>query len=122
MKHSQSAITTMVLLAGVVNSFGAVKKSKDITYPILGGFVVLIGLLALAEADEKVAEMFAGAYMITCMLTNGADVFNGITTAITSGKRFDPAPSTPTTTVTGATYSSPTYSAPTAKPSVIRQV
>jgi hypothetical protein len=114
----QTAITTMVLLASIVNVFGAVKKSKDITYPIMGGFVVLILLLALAEADAKVAEMFAGAYAITCMLTNGQDLFNGIASAISSGKRFDPGPAGGGTAQTAAGAS---YSVPTA-PSTIRTV
>jgi hypothetical protein len=113
----QTAITTMVLLASVVNVFGAVKKSKDITYPIMGGFVVLILLLALAEADGEVAEMFAGAYAITCLLTNGADLFNGIAGAITSGQRFDPGPASggSAQTAAGASYSTatPTATAPT---------
>lgn len=90
MNKPQSAISTIVLLASIVNIFGAVKKGKDITYPIMGGFIVLILLLALAEANEQVAEMFAGAYGITCALTNGQDLFEGISQAITSGKRFDP--------------------------------
>lgn len=113
---AQTAITTMVLIAGVVNVFGAVKKGKDVTYPIMGGFVVLILLLALAEADAKVAEMFAGAYAITCMLTNGADLFNGIASAITSGKRFDPGPASGHAAMAaGAAYSTPT---PTTAPTI----
>lgn len=124
MNKAQSAIATMVLIAGIVNSFGAVRKSKDITYPILGGFVVLILLLALAEANAKVAEMFAGAYVITCLLTNGQDLFNGIATAITSGKRFDPGPAgqpaaTGTATASYSTATTPTaQGAPTASPRI----
>jgi hypothetical protein len=117
----QTAITSMVLLASVVNVFGAVKKSKDITYPIMGGFVVLILLLALAEADAKVAEMFAGAYAITCMLTNGQDLFNGIATAISSGKRFDPGPASGAATQSPQTATGTSYSVPTV-PSTIRTV
>jgi hypothetical protein len=114
----QTAITTMVLLASVVNVFGAVKKSKDITYPIMGGFVVLILLLALAEADAKVAEMFAGAYAITCMLTNGQDLFNGIASAMTSGKRFDPGPASGAGAQSPQTATGTSYSVPTVSPTI----
>jgi hypothetical protein len=115
---AQNSIMTMVLVASVVNAFGAVHKSKDITYPIMGGFVVMIVLLALEEADAEVAEMFAGAYAITCLLTNGADLFNGIASAITSGKRFDPPASmsgTGTAGATGTSYST-TTTTPTTTP------
>ena len=91
MNKSQSAITTMVVVAGVANSYGAVRKSKDITYPVLGGFIVLILLLVMAQANAKVAEMFAGAYAVTSFLLNGADLVNSVTGFVNPATpRFDP--------------------------------
>lgn len=81
----------MVLLAGVANVYGAVRKGKDITYPVVGGFIVLILLLAVAEVNGRIAELFAGAYTITSMLTNGAELVTAVTTFVNpSSPRFDP--------------------------------
>lgn len=118
MTKAQKAITTMVLLAGIANAYGSIRKSKDIVYPVVGGFIVLILLLALAQVEVRVAEAFAGAYTITSILVNGDDLINGLTTALNSGQRFDPGPGghNQPTSFSGTATSTSTTSTSTATP------
>ena len=65
-------VITMGVLATLANIYGAVTHNRTITIPVIGGFVVTTILLAVSRPAPRLAELFAGAYFITSLLTNGA--------------------------------------------------
>lgn len=80
MNRSQTVVLTLCVLATVANAYGAVKRSQAIVEAVVGGFIVTIILLAIAEAEKAsvIAEAFAGAFMVTSVSENGTELFTAI--------------------------------------------
>lgn len=88
-------VITMCVLATLANIYGAVRANKTVTIPIFGGFVVTTILLVVSRPVPKLAEMFAGAFFITSMLTNGAPVLDTVNELVgQSAQAVKPANST----------------------------
>lgn len=82
--QGQDGVITLCVLATLANIYGAVTHNRTITIPIVGGFVVTTILLFVARPVPKLAEMFAGAYFITSMLTNGGPAIDTLNKVVGS--------------------------------------
>lgn len=76
--QGEDGVITLCVLATLANIYGAVTHNKTVSIPIIGGFVVTTLLLVASRPVPKLAEMFAGAYFITSILTNGMPAFDTI--------------------------------------------
>ena len=101
--QGSDGVITMCVLAMLANIYGAVHQNKTITIPVIGGFVVTTLLLIVAQPAPKLAEMFAGAYFITSLLTNGAPAIDTLNKVVgTTAVAVKPTNSTKTQTGTVA--------------------
>lgn len=90
MNKRQGAIVAMVFIGALSSIYGEMapspgQKSKpQWSKTVMGSFIVLIVLLALAQSDTvaPIATAFAFAYMASSFLVNGNSLINGVTAIV----------------------------------------
>lgn len=82
MNGKQSAIFGLTIIAGLINAASDIGKEKDPTPAIVGTFLVMVLLVALASirSVSSVAVAFAIAFLITSAALNAKPILNAFTT------------------------------------------
>lgn len=79
---SDYTIPTVVLFTtGLTELDYALHKQAPTMKPVLGGFLVGIGLYALTELDQRLGSLFAILIVLTAFLTHGLSVFRAVNTS-----------------------------------------
>ena len=113
--QGQDGVITMCVLATLANIYGAVTNQRTVSIPIIGGFVVSTILLGVSRPLPKLAEMFAGAYFITSMFTNGAPIFDTVNHLVGQGAQAT-KPANSTKSQTGTAIPGVTPATPSSNP------
>jgi hypothetical protein len=90
----QGATLTMVILAGAINVYGAIKASRTPTPAVVGTVILGAVLMGVAGPAPIVGESLALAYLITSFTANGSDVLAAVE-GLTGGTGSAPPTSSP---------------------------
>lgn len=92
---SADGVIATIIVATSVNVYGATQRKDDPIITIIAGFVVGAFLLAVAGEAPQLAELFAAAYAITSLTTNGTPLINAVNGITTSQQKQQPTPDVP---------------------------
>lgn len=76
MNTKQTLVFTMIVIAGLVNTGADVVDNRDPVTAIVGTFLVLVVLVALASSATvgSIAVAFAAAFLITSAMLNASPI------------------------------------------------
>lgn len=81
---SSYAVPAAVLVVVGFSEASLVLNGKPPTIkPVIGGFLLGIGLYAITALDDRLGSLFAGLVVLSALIAHGESVF----TAVTGGKK-----------------------------------